>query len=291
MILFLATSANHLRELRGERKRVIVKTFPSGEMRVVVPDDVGAERVVLIGSVLPDANSLFEILMAADLLKRRGAQVVLVLLYLAYARQDAPSETEAFSAGIVCRVLQEGGFERAYVVDAHSKNLSRFFKFENILPLGPFLDGLKRVENPVIVAPDKGGIERARAMARYMGGKETACIQKQRLGPGRVRSLRLTGDVKGRNAIIIDDIIDSGATLASAADLLHRHGTKSVHVAATHGVFSGDAVERLENSPITQVIVTNTIRPGTRTRSGKIKIIRIEPALNALLAPAKEIQP
>lgn len=280
MNYFLASSAKHLRGLDGTRKRLDLKTFPSGEMRIAAPDDVAGKQVFLVGSVLPDANSLIEILVGADLLKRRGASVTLVILYLAYARQDKPDEAGAFAGRIICRSLQSAPLDRAFVVDAHSPRLRRFFRFTNVLPLNIFSRELEKVENAVVVAPDQGGVERARAMARLLG-TEAAYIEKKRLGPRRIKSIRLRGDVGGCNAIIVDDIIDSGGTIIGASKLLHDHGADNVYVAATHGVFSMDALKRLEASSIDKIIVTNTLSPGVKSK--KIKVIKIEPEINAIM--------
>ena len=280
MTHFLASSAKHLRGLEGTRKRLQLKRFASGEMHIIVPDEVAGKDVWLVGSVLPDTDSLIELLVGADLLKSRGATVRLVIPYLAYARQDKPDEGGFFAASVICRVLQSARFDKAFVIDVHNQRLRRFFRFENVLPLNIFYRELKKVENPLVVAPDEGGIKRARAMASLLG-TETAYIQKKRMGPGKTKSISLTGQVTGCNAIIVDDIIDSGGTIIGAARLLQEHGANNVYVAATHGVFSMDAVKRLEKSPIKKIIVTNTLSP--KSKSKKIKIIKIEPEITAIL--------
>lgn len=252
-------------------------------MRIAMSDDVAGESVFLVGSVLPDANSLLELLMAADLLKRKGAEVQLVILHFAYARQDKPDEREPFTAKIVCRVLQTAGFEKIHIIDAHNVELRRFLGFENVIPIDLFRKALARVRNPVIVAPDRGGVERAKALARLMNA-EAAFIQKERLGPGKVRSFNLEGDVKGHHAIIIDDMIDTGGTMIAAAKLLKACGARDVYVVATHGVFSADAITRLQSSPIKDVVVTNTLAP--TGRFSKVKVVKIEPVINSLLEVA-----
>jgi len=283
MTYLLATSARHIKGIRGNRKKLHLKEFPSGEMRIVISDDVAGENVFLVGSVLPDANSLLELLIAADLLKRKGSRVQLVILYFAYARQDKPDDREPFTAKIVCQILQTAGFEKTYVMDVHSAGLKRFLGFENVIPVDLFSKALARVKNPVIVAPDRGGVERAQAVARLMNA-ETACIQKERLGSGKVRSFNLEGDVKGHHAIIVDDMIDTGGTIIGAARLLKACGARDVYVVATHGVFSMDAITRLQASPIKAVIVTNTLPPVGRTP--KIKVVKIEPVINSLFEAA-----
>jgi ribose-phosphate pyrophosphokinase len=250
-------------------------------MRFTLPEDVRGRHLFLIGSVLPDLNSLFELLIAADGLKRGGAGVSLVLLYLAYARQDKPKPGEAFAAQIVCKMLDKAGFREAFVLDVHNVALREYFAFENILPLSIFKAVLAPVKDAVIVSPDEGGTERAKALADVME-LGFASISKKRLGPGKSKTLDMKGDVRGKNAVIIDDMVDTGGTIIDAARLLKERGARDIYVGATHGVLSEGAVKRLEASPIRELIVTNSLP--VKGPSKKIDVVNIEPLLESILA-------
>jgi ribose-phosphate pyrophosphokinase len=284
MMYLVGTSAAHIKVAKDKQVKYALKKYPSGEMRVDISTDVKGQYVILIGSVLPDANSLLELLIAGDALKRKGAEVSIIILYLAYARQDKPEKGEAFVARTVCRTLRMGDYKKAYVIDVHNVKLRRFFRFENILPLSAFEKEIAGTRNPVIVAPDEGGVGRARAMTELTGG-DIAYIKKKRLGPGKARSLNLRGEVSGKHAIIVDDIIDTGSTVIDAARLLAARGAKDVSVIATHGVFSGGAVKRLEKAPIRKITITNTLPVNTDSR--KIKVVKIEPLIEAILSAMK----
>jgi ribose-phosphate pyrophosphokinase len=281
MMYLVGTSARHINVPGDRRVKYAFNKYPSGEMRVDVSTDVKGKEVVLIGSVLPDGDSLLELLIAGDALKRQGAGVSIIILYLAYARQDKPKKGEAFAARTVCRILKTADYQKAYVIDVHNVKLRRFFRFENILPLRTYEKEIGTIRNPIVVAPDEGGVGRARAMADLMAS-DIAYIKKKRLGPGKASSVLLQGDVGGKNAIIVDDIIDTGGTVIHAARLLIAGGAKGVRVLATHGVFSGAAVKRLEKSPIRKITVTNTLP--VKVQSRKIKVVKIEPVIKTILS-------
>jgi ribose-phosphate pyrophosphokinase len=281
MPYLLTESARHIGRLKDVRIDYKAGRYPSGEMRVAVPPGLSGQRVYVVGSVLPDCNSLMELLFVANALKASGGKVVFVILYLGYARQDKPIQGEACGAEIVCSMLQGAQVEQAYVVDVHCLKLRRTFAFVDLLPVGVFEQALAGIENRILVAPDEGAVARTLDFAAR-AGEDTAYVRKQRWGPGRVTIARVEGKVKGKNAIIVDDIIDTGGTVVQAAGALIEKGADNVYVAATHGVFSGDAVERLEASVIKEILVTNTL-PVT-IRSPKIKVVGIEPLIEAVMS-------
>lgn len=278
-MIFLTSSTRHLK-LRCKKGKYSSDKYPSGEMRISVIDDVNDRDVFVVGSVLSDTNSLLELMILANGLTIKGARVNLIIPYLAYARQDKPEKEEPFAAKIVCDILKTADFDGAYVIDVHNVKLKRYFKFKNILPSEIFVKELSKLKNPVIIAPDKGGVRRAREAGNVLGC-ETACIEKERLVNGRTICERLKGKVKNRNALIIDDMIDTGTTIIEAAGLLKSEGVKDVYVAATHGLFSGNAIEKLEKSCIKKIFTTNTL--SVNTDSDKIKIMNIGPLIEKLI--------
>ncbi|MEE8328763.1 MAG: ribose-phosphate diphosphokinase [Thermodesulfovibrionia bacterium] len=278
-MIFLTSSARHLK-LKGRKRNYSLDKYPSGEIKINVIADVNSGCVFIIGSVLPDANSLLEIMIFGDVLKERGLKVNIVIPYLAYARQDKQEGGEPFAARVVCNILRTVGFGKAYVIDAHNIKLNRFFRFINVIPVNIFSKEFSRINDPIVIAPDKGGVKRAKGMADFLSC-EMACIEKARLGPGRAISLALKGNVRNRNALIIDDMIDTGGTIINAADLLKKNGAKDVYVAATHGLFSGNAIKKLEKSQIKKIVITNTLP--LNVSSNKIKVVKIEPLIEKII--------
>jgi ribose-phosphate pyrophosphokinase len=282
-MIFLASSAEHLK-LKGKKGRYSLNTYPSGEIKINVTDKVNSRHVFIVGSVLSDANSLLEIMILADGLKVKGAKVEIILPYLAYARQDKPEKEEPFAARVVCTILKTTGFERAFVVDAHNIKLSRYFNFTNVIPVDIFAKEFAGITDPVVVAPDRGGIKRAKETADFIGC-EIACIEKERMRTGEQVCTFLKGDVRDKNALIVDDIIDSGSTIIKAANIIKERGAKDIYVAASHGLFSGNAIKNLETSQIKKTIVTNTL--SLKISSDKIKVVKIEPLIEKIIAKEK----
>jgi ribose-phosphate pyrophosphokinase len=255
--IYQTSSARHLR-LSGNKGKYVMGRYPSAEMKITVNDDLHSGCLFIIGSVLAEADSLLELMMLGDALKERTSNVTVIVPYLAYARQDKPERGEPFAAKIVCNILRTAGFRKAYVIDIHNAKLNRFFKFRNAIPAEIFAPEFAVVKKPVVIAPDKGSVERAKAMADILNC-ELACIEKTRPVSGGKIQMRLAGEVEGKNALIVDDMIDTGGTIIEAAALLKRKGAGQVHVAATHGLFSGNAIKNLEKSHVRKIIVTNTL--------------------------------
>ncbi len=283
-MIFMTSAAKHLK-LKGRKGRYSVDTYPSGEMRINILDNVKGKKIYVIGSVLPDANSILELMILADGLKVKGAKVEIILPYLTYLRQDKPHKGEPFAARVICRILNTADVERVYVLDAHTTKLNRYFKFHNAIPLSIFANELSGIKDAVVIAPDKGGKSRARAFAKMIGCK-VAYIEKKRLAPGKAKILHFKGDVREKNAIIMDDMIDTGGTVIKSADILLKKGAKEIYVAATHGLFSGNALQRLEKSKIKKIIITNTVP--VKLKSRKLKIIKIEPLVENLIKCRKK---
>ena len=244
---------------------VLLTRFSDGEIRVQINENVrGADVFVIQSLTYPTNDSIMELLLLLDALKRSSAhRITAVIPYYAYARQDRKDKPRVpISAKLLADLIQTAGAHRVLTVDLHSAQIQGFFNIpvDNIFALPVIYEYLKakNIENLVIVSPDAGGVERARMLQNRLGGN-LAIIYKKRPAPNVVETLDVIGDVSGKNAVIIDDIIDTAGTIVAAADMLISKGAKSVIAACTHPVFSGPAVERLKNSSIQEVITTNTI--------------------------------
>jgi ribose-phosphate pyrophosphokinase len=244
---------------------VLLTRFSDGEIRVQINENVrGADVFVIQSLTYPTNDSIMELLLLLDALKRSSAhRITAVIPYYAYARQDRKDKPRVpISAKLLADLIQTAGAHRVLTVDLHSAQIQGFFNIpvDNIFALPVIYEYLKakNIEDLVIVSPDAGGVERARMLQNRLGGN-LAIIYKKRPAPNVVETLDVIGDVSGKNAVIIDDIIDTAGTIVAAADMLISKGAKSVIAACTHPVFSGPAVERLKNSSIQEVIVTNTI--------------------------------
>ncbi|MGC8942145.1 MAG: ribose-phosphate diphosphokinase [Sulfurihydrogenibium sp.] len=244
---------------------VLLTRFSDGEIRVQINENVrGADVFVIQSLTYPVNDNIMELLLLLDALKRSSThRITAVIPYFAYARQDRKDKPRVpISAKLLADIIQKAGANRVLILDLHSAQIQGFFDcpVDNIYALPVIYEYLKarNIEDLVIVSPDAGGVERARMLQNKLGG-DLAIIYKKRPAPNVVETLDVIGNVEGKNAVIIDDIIDTAGTIVAAAEMLKSKGAKSVIAACTHPVFSGPAVERLKNSVIEEVIVTNTI--------------------------------
>jgi ribose-phosphate pyrophosphokinase len=218
-----------------------------------------------------------------DAIKRASAgRITAVIPYYAYARQDRKDKPRVpISARLLADLITVAGAQRVVIVDLHSPQIQGFFNIpvDNLYALGVIYDYLKdKVDGEtVVVSPDAGGVERARLLANKIGCP-IAIIYKRRPEPNVAEVLDIIGDVKGKRAIIVDDIIDTAGTVCAASELLLSKGASRVDVVATHGLLSGPAVERLRKSPIEEVVVTNTI-PVEHKNLEKLKVVSIAPLI------------
>ena len=262
----------------------IVSRFSDGEVRVQINESMRGEDVFVIQSLCPPINeSIMELLLMLDAIKRASAgRITAVIPYYAYARQDRKDKPRVpISARLLADLITVAGAQRVVVVDLHSPQIQGFFSIpvDNLYALGVLYDYLKdKVDgNTVVVSPDAGGVERARLLANKIGCP-IAIIYKRRPEPNVAEVLDLIGDVKGKRAIIVDDIIDTAGTVCAASELLLSKGASRVDVVATHGLLSGPAVERLRKSPIEEVVVTNTI-PVEHKNLEKLKVVSVAPLI------------
>jgi ribose-phosphate pyrophosphokinase len=242
----------------------VVKNFSDGEINVEIDESVRGMDVFVIQSICaPVNNNLMELLILIDALRRASSErITAVLPYYGYARQDRKVSPRApITAKLVADLITAAGASRILAVDLHAGQIQGFFNIpvDHLFAAPVLLDYLKHLKNDiVIVSPDAGGVERARAYAKRLN-TSLAIIDKRREAPNVSQVMNIIGDVSGMVAVLVDDLVDTGGTLVRAAYALIEKGAKAVYACSTHPVFSGRAVEVLEESPIKEMIVTDTI--------------------------------
>jgi ribose-phosphate pyrophosphokinase len=266
-----------------------VRTFADGEIRVNIRESVRGSDAFVIQSTQPPADNLLELLLMIDALKRASAyRVTAVIPYYGYARQDRKDQPRVpVSAKLIANLIERAGTDRVLTMELHAEQISGFFDIpvDHLYSTPVLLDYFRRwgVEESVIVAPDAGRANRARGFARRLGPSvPLAIIDKRRPEPNQAEVINVIGDVNGMHAVIFDDMIDTGGTLVNAAAALVKNGALSVTATATHGVLSGNAVQRLESSPIGEVVITDTIDLPSNKKSNRIKVLSV----SSLLAEA-----
>jgi ribose-phosphate pyrophosphokinase len=244
-----------------------VRRFSDGEVFVEIGENVRGRDVYVIQSTCRPVNdTLMELLIMIDALKRASAkEITAVVPYYGYARQDRKvAPRTPISAKLVADLFTTAGATRVVSMDLHAGQIQGFFNipFDNLFASPVILDYVQKqmptIKNPVIVSPDAGGVERARSFAKRLNAT-VAVIDKRRVGPNVAKAMNIIGDVQGRTAIILDDMIDTAGTLTEAADAVLKFGADQVFAAATHGVLSGPAIQRIQASKIEKVIVTDTV--------------------------------
>ncbi len=262
-----------------------VKSFSDGEVYVDIQESVrGVEVYVVQSTCIPCNNNLMELLIMLDAFKRASAHsVTAVLPYYGYARQDRKvAPRTPISAKLVADLITVAGATRVVCVDLHAGQIQGFFNIpvDHLYATPVLLKYIKDNFNDdiVIVSPDAGGVERARAFAKRLEAT-LAIIDKRRPAPNVSEVMNIIGDVQGKTAIILDDMIDTAGTLTQAAVAVEKHGAKRIYACSTHAVLSGPAIERIDKSPIQQVVVTNTIPERENARSPKIKRLSVGPLL------------
>src|SRR6185369_3280102 len=245
-----------------------VTTFSDGEIFVEIGENVrGVNCFVVQPTCAPVNNNLMELLIMIDALKRASAgSIVAVLPYYGYARQDRKvAPRTPITAKLVADLIEAAGATRVVSMDMHAGQIQGFFNipFDHLYAAPILLDHMKRkfegqADNIVVVSPDAGGVERARAYSKRLGAA-LGIVDKRRTKPNVAEVLNVIGDVQGKVAILLDDMIDTAGTLTQAANALVDKGASRVYAYATHAVLSGPAVERIQKSPLDEVVVTDTI--------------------------------
>jgi ribose-phosphate pyrophosphokinase len=242
-----------------------VTQFSDGEVMVRINENIRGADVFVIQSTCPPVNhNIMELLIIIDAMRRASAaRITAVLPYYGYARQDRKAEPRVpISAKLVADLITVSGTTRVLTVDLHAGQIQGFFDIpvDNLFASAVILDYFrnKRLKDPVVVSPDAGGTERARAFAKRLGAS-LAMIDKRRTGKNVAEVMNIIGEVAGRDALILDDMIDTAGTIVQAARAIKKQGAMHVFAACTHPVFSGPALDRLKDEAIDEVVVTNTI--------------------------------
>jgi len=264
-----------------------VRRFSDDEIFVEVHENVRGEDMFLIQSTSAPANdNLMELLIMIDALRRASARrITAVIPYFGYARQDRKvGPRTPISAKLVANLITEAGANRVLTVDLHAGQIQGFFDIptDNLFAQPVIVKDIQDHlggKSPMVVSPDVGGVVRARSLARRLN-TDLAIVDKRREKAGQSEVMNIIGDVEGRTCILIDDIVDSGGTLCNAADALIKNGATEVYAYCTHGVLSGKAVERIQNSSLKSMVVTDSIAPTTAQQAcANIRTITIAPLL------------
>ena len=260
----------------------VLDVFSDGKIRFQSHENVRGADVFIIQSLCSDSNfNIMELLLMADAFKRASARrITAVITYYAYARQDRKDRPRvAISARLLADLLETAGFSRILTIDLHATQIQGFFNIpvDNLMALPVFISHFKKMklQDLVIVSPDAGGVERARLFAQKLNA-DLAIADKRRTAPNVAELMHIIGDVEGKNAIIVDDIIDTAGTLSETIKALKKKGAKKVFAACTHGIFSGQALERINSSPLEKIYVTDTIpRRCSQEECSKIEVLSV----------------
>ncbi len=263
----------------------VVKRFSDGEINVDIGENVRGTDVFIVQPTCPPVNDhLMELLILMDALKRSSAKrVTAVIPYYGYARQDRKVLPRApITAKLVADLLTAAGVSRILTMDLHAGQIQGYFNIpvDHLYAAPVMLDYIRANwgNDIVFVSPDAGGVERARAFAKRLNAT-LAIIDKRRAAPNVSEVMNIIGDVEGKCAVLLDDMVDTAGTMVQAADALAKKGARRVFACATHGVLSGPAIERLEKSQIEQLVVTDSIPLREKAACAKIKVLSVAPLL------------
>ena len=278
------------KNLKNKLVNTSIRKFADGEIYIEINENIRGNSIFIIQSVSSPANdNLMELLLCIDALKRSSAKnITAVIPYFGYARQDRKVVPRtSISAKLVSNLITNAGANRVVTVDLHAGQIQGFFDIpvDNLFATPIFSKHIKKKiksKNIICVAPDVGGVERARALGKKLD-VGLAIVDKRRPSPGKSQVMNVIGNVKNKICILTDDIIDSGGTIVNAADALVKRGAKEVHVYATHGVFSGDAVKKIKNSKIKNLVITDSIDSSDKLK--KVRNIEVL-SISILLAEA-----
>lgn len=264
-----------------------VKNFADNEIFVRINENVRGEDVFVIQSTSKPANdNLMELLICIDALRRASAQrITAVIPYFGYARQDRKTDGRTpISAKLVANLIAAAGADRVLTIDLHAGQIQGFFDIptDNMVAQPVMVDDITRrydCSKLMVVSPDTGGVVRARFFAKRIGA-DLAIVDKRRPEPGKSEVMNIIGDVSGRMCILVDDICDSGGTLVNAAAALMEKGATGVSAYITHGVLSNEAVKRIEDSVMDELVICDTIQPRTEDlKSDKLRVLTVAPLL------------
>ena len=256
--------------------KVITSTYSDGEFQPSYEESIRGTRIFIIGSTNPSSENLMEMLLMIDAAKRASARhITAVLPYFGWARQDRKDKPRVpIAAKLVAKMLEVAGATRIITMDLHADQIQGFFEkpVDHLFASTIFLPYLKQLnlDNLTIASPDMGGSKRAYAYSKALESDVVICY-KQRAKANVISHMELIGDVTGKNVVLVDDMVDTAGTLTKAADLMMERGALSVRAICTHPILSGNAYERIENSKLEELIVTDSIP--VKQESKKIKVL------------------
>ena len=259
---------------------VITSAYSDGEFQPSFEESIRGARVFIVGSTHPNSDNLMEMLLMLDAAKRSSARhISAVIPYFGWARQDRKDQPRvAIGAKLVANLLQAAGATRIMTMDLHADQIQGFFEkpVDHLYASTIFMSYINelKLDNLTIASPDMGGSKRAYAYSKYLMSDVVICY-KQRKKANVIGHMELIGDVTGKNVILVDDMIDTGGTLARAANLMMDRGAKSVRAICTHPILSGDAYDKIQNSKLTELIVSDTIP--LKKEISKIKVVTCAP--------------
>ncbi|MDO8603336.1 MAG: ribose-phosphate pyrophosphokinase [Candidatus Omnitrophota bacterium] len=263
----------------------LVTTFNEGEIRVKINKNVRGKDVFIVQPTCPPVNNnLMELLILIDALKRASAKrITAVLPYFGYARQDRKDQPRVpITAKLVANLITTAGVDRILTVDLHAGQIQGFFDIpmDHLYAVNIFVSHIKKIKlkDIVIVSPDVGGIKMARAYAKKFDAP-LAIVDKRRISGEETEAMNILGDIKGKNLIIVDDLVATASSLVEAAAALKKQGGKDIYAAITHPVLSGPAIKRISDSSIKKLFVTNTIPVDNGKKHKKIEVLSIAPLL------------
>ena len=260
-----------------------IRKFKDGEIYIEINENIRGNNIFIIQSISSPANdNLMEMLLCIDALKRSSAKnITAVIPYFGYARQDRKVVPRtSISAKLVSNLITKAGADRVVTIDLHAGQIQGFFDIpvDNLFATPIFARHIKKrikSKNIICVSPDVGGVARTRGLSKFLNSG-LAIIDKRRPSPGKSEVMNVIGNVKDKCCIMVDDIIDSGGTIVNAAKVLKLKGAKEIHVYITHGVLSGDAVDKIKKSPIKNLVITDTIDNYKKIKSAKnIEILSV----------------
>ncbi|MFC2048618.1 ribose-phosphate diphosphokinase [Elusimicrobiota bacterium] len=272
----------------------LVDQFSDGESRIKILESVRGADCFVIQSTSPPVNqNLMELLLLIDALKRASARrITAVIPYYGYSRQDRKDSPRVpITAKLVADLLQVAGAQRILLMDIHAQQIQGFFNcpVDNLLALPVVIKYLEEqeVDSLMVVAPDTGGVDRASLLGRKIGAS-LALVDKRRPSPNIAKVYNVIGDVRGKNALVVDDMVDTAGTLAQISEALVKNGAKNVYAACTHGVLSGNAVEKIQQSPIKELLITDTISIPQSKIISKIKVLSVAELLGEAIRRINE---
>ncbi len=272
-------------ELGKKPGELLVTRFSEGEVRVKIDDNVRGKDVFVVQPTCPPVNeNLMELLILIDAFKRASAgRITAVMPYYGYARQDRKDQPRVpISAKLVANLLTVAGADRILTMDLHAGQIQGFFDIpvDHLFAVNVFVEYLEKLklDDLVVVSPDVGGIKMARAYAKRME-TSLAIVDKRRISPEKAEAMNILGEVEGKNAVLVDDLVATGGSLLEAAAALKKAGVKKIYAAVVHGVLSGNAMENVEKSVVQELLITDTIPLPDHKRHPKIKVLTVAPLL------------